>query len=75
MSVPRIPGMTDEELKIYALREAQLILAAHIERGSRDPEGTVTQLLDISIARMLLPRRYDFASCMDCDRQNNARAT
>jgi hypothetical protein len=47
MSVPRIPGMTDEELKIYALREAQLILAAHIERGSRDPEETVTQLMDI----------------------------
>jgi hypothetical protein len=32
MSVPHIPGMTDEELMIYALREAQLILAAHIER-------------------------------------------
>ena len=47
MSVPRIPGMTDEELMIYALREAQLILAAYIERGSRDPEGTVTQLMDI----------------------------
>jgi hypothetical protein len=39
--------MTDEELMIYALREAQLILAEHIERGSRDPEGTVTQLMDI----------------------------
>ena len=47
MSVPRIPGMTDEELMIYALREAQLILAEHIERGSRDPEETVTQLMDI----------------------------
>jgi hypothetical protein len=32
---------------IYALREAQLIFAAHIERGSRDPEETVTQLMDI----------------------------
>jgi hypothetical protein len=47
MSVPRIPGMTDEELMIYALREAQLILAAHIELSSRDPEETVTQLMDI----------------------------
>ena len=47
MSVPRIPGMTDEELLIYVLREAQLILAGHIERGSRDSEETVTQLMDI----------------------------
>jgi len=38
MSVPRIPGMTDEELLVYVLREAQLLLGGHIERGSRDPE-------------------------------------
>jgi hypothetical protein len=35
MNVPRIPGMTDEELMIYVLREAQLILAAHIGRRTR----------------------------------------
>ena len=33
MSVPHIPGMTDEELLIYVMREGQLILAEHIERG------------------------------------------
>jgi hypothetical protein len=47
MSVPRIPGMTDEELLTYVMREAQLVLAEHIERRSRDPEETVTQLMDI----------------------------
>jgi hypothetical protein len=40
MSVPRIPGMTDEELLIYVMREAQLILAEDIDRRSRDPEET-----------------------------------
>jgi hypothetical protein len=34
MSVPHIPGMTDEDLMTYALREAQLILAAHIFAGT-----------------------------------------
>ena len=37
MSVPRIPGMTDEELLTYVMREAQLVLAEHIER--RVPSG------------------------------------
>ena len=47
MSVPRIPGITDEELITYVIRDAQLILAEHIERVSRDPEETITQLMDI----------------------------
>jgi hypothetical protein len=68
MSVPRIPGMTDEELLIYVMREAQLILAEDIDRRSRDPEETVTELL--STARMLLRRHGVFASSLDCDRQN-----
>jgi hypothetical protein len=38
MNVPRTPGMTDEELMIYALREAQLILAGHIDRGRATPK-------------------------------------
>lgn len=46
-AVPLFAGITDEELIIYALREAQLTLAEHIERGPRDPEETITQLLDI----------------------------
>lgn len=47
MNVPRIPGMTDEELIVYALREAQFILTEHIERRPRDPEETVSLLMDI----------------------------
>ena len=47
MSVPRIPGMTDDELILYAMREAQSILAGHIDRSPRDPEETVTSLMDI----------------------------
>ena len=39
--------MTDQELLIYAVREAQLILARHIEPGKRDPEDTIEQLLSI----------------------------
>jgi hypothetical protein len=47
MSIPQIPGMTDEELLIYAMREAQLVLAQHIDRGPRDAEETIAQLLEI----------------------------
>jgi hypothetical protein len=47
MVVPHIAGITDEELIVYAMREAQLILAEHIERRPRDPEETITLLLDI----------------------------
>ena len=38
MNIPHIPGMTDEELIVYAMREAQLVLAQHIERSPQDGE-------------------------------------
>jgi hypothetical protein len=47
MSIPQIPGMTDEELLIYAMREAQSVLAEHINRGPRDAEEAIAQLLEI----------------------------
>ncbi len=47
MSVPHIPGMTDEELIVYAMREAQLVLAQHIERSPQDAEETIALLLEI----------------------------
>jgi hypothetical protein len=47
MSAPHITGITDEELMVYAMREAQLILAQHIERSPRDAEETISLLLEI----------------------------
>ena len=47
MSVPKIPGITDSELIVYVVREAQLVLAQHIERSQRDAEETITSLLEI----------------------------
>ena len=47
MSVPRIPGITDTELIVYVVREAQLVLSQHIERSPRDAEETITSLLEI----------------------------
>jgi hypothetical protein len=47
MSVPHIPGITDNELIVYAMREAQSVLAQHIERSPRDAEETITSLLEI----------------------------
>ena len=47
MSVPHIAGITDDELMVYAMREAQLILAQHIERSPRDAEETISLLLEI----------------------------
>ena len=47
MSVPRIPGITDTELIVYVVREAQSVLAQHIERSPRDAEETITSLLEI----------------------------
>ena len=47
MSVaPRFVGITDEELIIYAMREAQLTLAQHIERSPQDAGETISQLLE-----------------------------
>jgi len=40
-------NLTDEELTLYAIREAQLILADYILPGSRNAERTVQQLLDV----------------------------
>ena len=40
-------GITDEELLIYAMREAQLTLAQHIERSPADAEETISLLLEI----------------------------
>ena len=39
--------MTAQELVLYAVREAQLILAAHIDQGPRDPEETITRLMEV----------------------------
>jgi hypothetical protein len=47
MSVPKIPGITDSELIVYVVREAQLVLAQHIEGSPRDAEETITSLLEI----------------------------
>ena len=47
MSLPQIPGITDEELMAYAMREAQAVLAQHIERSPRDGEETIALLLEI----------------------------
>jgi hypothetical protein len=47
MSIPRVPGMTDEELIVYAMREAQLVLSQHIERSPQDGEETIALLLEI----------------------------
>jgi hypothetical protein len=47
MNIPHIPGMTDEELIVYAMREAQLVLAQHIERSPQDGEETIVLLLEI----------------------------
>jgi hypothetical protein len=47
MSIPHITGITDEELMIYAMREAQLVLAQHIERSPRDAEETIALLLEV----------------------------
>jgi hypothetical protein len=47
VGIPQIPGITDEELMIYAMREAQLVLAQHIESSPRDAEETIALLLEI----------------------------
>jgi hypothetical protein len=39
--------MTDQKLTVYALREAQLILAPYIEPGPRNSETTIQQRLDV----------------------------
>ena len=39
--------LSDEELALYAIREAQLILADYIQPGPRDAEMTLNDLLSV----------------------------
>jgi hypothetical protein len=39
--------LTDQELAVMALREAQLILADHVLPGERDSAKTIQQLLAV----------------------------
>lgn len=39
--------LTDQELAVMALREAQLILADHVLSGERDSDKTIQQLLAV----------------------------
>ncbi len=40
-------NLSDDELVVYAIREAQLILADYVQPGQRDAEKTVQQLLEV----------------------------
>jgi hypothetical protein len=39
--------LSDDELVIYAIREAQLILADYIQPGQRDSAKTINELLSV----------------------------
>jgi urease gamma subunit len=39
--------LSDEELTLYAIREAQIILADYVQPGPRDGERTIQQLLEV----------------------------
>jgi hypothetical protein len=47
MNVAGFVGVTDEELIVHAMRDAQTLLAEHIERGPTDAEEAISQLLEI----------------------------
>lgn len=47
MNVAGFVGMTDEELLVHAMRDAQLLLAEHLERGRFDPEQAIIELSEI----------------------------
>jgi hypothetical protein len=47
MNVPGFVGVTDEELIVRAMRDAQSLLAEHIERGPFDAEQAITELLEV----------------------------
>jgi hypothetical protein len=47
MSVAGLVGITDEELLVRAMRDAQSLLAEHIERGPFDAEQAITELLEV----------------------------
>jgi hypothetical protein len=47
MNIAGFVGITDEELIVHAMRNAQSLLAEHIDRGPFDAEEALTQLLEI----------------------------
>lgn len=47
MNVAGFVGMTDQELILHAMRNAQQLLAEHIERGPPDAEEAITELMEI----------------------------
>jgi hypothetical protein len=47
MNVAGFVGITDEELIVRAMRDAQLLIAEHIERGAFDAEQTITELMEV----------------------------
>jgi len=40
-------NLSDDELVVYAIREAQLILADYIQPGAQDAEKTIRDLLSV----------------------------
>jgi hypothetical protein len=47
MNIAGFVGMTDAELIVHAMRNAQSLLSEHIDRGPSDAEEALTQLLEI----------------------------
>ena len=47
MNIAGFVGMTDQELIVHAMRNAQSLLAEHVDRGPFDAEEALTQLLEI----------------------------
>jgi hypothetical protein len=47
MSVAGFVSITDEELIVRAMRDAQSLLAEHIERGPFDAEQAITELMEV----------------------------
>ena len=47
MNVAGFVCVADEELMVRAMRDAQLLLTEHIERGAGDAEEALSQLLEI----------------------------
>jgi hypothetical protein len=47
MNVAGFVCVADEELMVRAMRDAQLLLTEHIERGPGDAEEALSQLLEI----------------------------
>jgi L-lactate utilization protein LutC len=47
MNVAGFVGVTDEELVVRAMRDAQSLIAEHIERGPFDAEQAITELMEV----------------------------